>query len=81
MKYVTKPGIAIEAIQRLENNDDEIMNFIGDRGTISNGIISIATFQGVMIANKNDYVIKNNEGEFYPCKPSIFEDKYENAKD
>lgn len=30
-----------------------------------------------MLANKGDYIIKGVNGEFYPCKPDIFDKTYE----
>ena len=30
-----------------------------------------------MVANVGDYIIKGVNGEFYPCKPDIFEKTYE----
>lgn len=39
--------------------------------------ISIVTLEGVMKAMPNDWVIKGVKGEFYPCKPDIFEETYE----
>ena len=39
--------------------------------------ILIKTLEGNMEANKNDYIIKGVKGEFYPCKPDIFEMTYE----
>lgn len=30
-----------------------------------------------MTANIGDYIIKGIKGEFYPCKPDIFEETYE----
>jgi hypothetical protein len=30
-----------------------------------------------MLASKGDYIIKGVKGEFYPCKPDIFELTYE----
>lgn len=30
-----------------------------------------------MTANHGDYIIKGVHGEFYPCKPDIFEESYE----
>jgi hypothetical protein len=29
------------------------------------------------IASKGDFIIKGVKGEFYPCKPDIFESTYE----
>lgn len=37
----------------------------------------IPTLEGVMAANQGDYIIKGVKGEFYPCKPDIFEQTYE----
>ena len=39
--------------------------------------IEIPTLEGIMQANINDYIIKGVNGEFYPCKPDIFEKTYE----
>ena len=39
--------------------------------------IDIPTLEGVMKASPGDYIIKGVRGEFYPCKPDIFEDTYE----
>lgn len=41
------------------------------------GRISINTPEGIMTALKNDYIIKGIKGEFYPCKPDIFKETYE----
>lgn len=39
--------------------------------------ISIPTLEGTMTAQEGDYVIRGVQGEFYPCKPDIFEATYE----
>lgn len=41
--------------------------------------IHIKTLEGTMVANPGDWVIKGVQGEFYPCKPDIFEATYEPA--
>lgn len=33
-----------------------------------------------MKISENDYIIKGVHGEFYPCKPDIFEETYEPVK-
>ena len=33
-----------------------------------------------MGASINDYIIKGVNGEFYPCKPDIFDKTYESAQ-
>lgn len=37
----------------------------------------IPTLEGNMKANIGDYIIKGINGEFYPCKPDIFDKTYE----
>lgn len=39
--------------------------------------IEIKTLEGTMRAELGDYIIKGVKGEFYPCKPDIFEATYE----
>jgi hypothetical protein len=41
--------------------------------------IEIPTLEGVMTARLGDWIIKGVQGEFYPCKPGIFEQTYEPA--
>jgi len=78
MKYVKKP-VVIEAVQWLGSNFVEIDEFI----TIphetfpSQGLIKIPTLEGVMEAKEGDFIIRGIKGEFYPCKPDIFELTYE----
>lgn len=80
MKYVKKPVI-IEAIQ-VSNafpNFEEIEEFVGGDLEFRNGEIIIATLEGAMTAAPGDYIIKGIKGEFYPCKPDIFELTYSKA--
>jgi hypothetical protein len=37
----------------------------------------IETLEGNMRTKIGDYIIKGVAGEFYPCKPDIFEGTYE----
>jgi hypothetical protein len=37
----------------------------------------IDTLEGTMRAERGDWIIKGVKGEFYPCKPDIFEATYE----
>lgn len=46
--------------------------FFGERDTLT-----IKTLEGEHIASIGDYIIKGVKGEFYPCKPDIFELTYE----
>lgn len=40
-------------------------------------MLVIDTLEGQMTANPGDWIIRGVQGEFYPCKPSIFEATYE----
>ena len=42
--------------------------------------IQIPTLEGEMTASPGDFIIKGVNGEFYPCKPDIFEKTYEEVK-
>lgn len=80
MKYRKKP-VEIEAMQLTESNACDVLTFCNSCGDIvasnENGTISIKTLEGTMTANIGDYVIKGVAGEFYPCKPDIFEATYD----
>ena len=43
----------------------------------SNGKMIISTLEGLHWVDLGDYVIRGVAGEFYPCKPDIFEKTYE----
>jgi hypothetical protein len=40
-------------------------------------VIIIDTLEGAMAASPRDFVIRGVQGEFYPCKPDIFDATYE----
>jgi len=42
--------------------------------------IQIHTLEGVMTASVGDWIIRGVQGEFYPCKPDVFEATYEEIK-
>lgn len=39
--------------------------------------VLIPTPEGAMLAREHDWIIRGVQGEFYPCKPDIFESTYE----
>lgn len=43
--------------------------------------IEIKTLEGVMKADKGDWIIRGVKGELYPCKPDIFNLTYEETND
>ena len=81
-KYRKKPVI-IEASQ-FDGNIRSIDNFpISEVGKFKvsseNGqyYLIIPTLEGDMKAVAGDLIIKGVKGEYYPCKPDIFEQTYE----
>ena len=86
MKYRKKP-IEIEAIKFNGENAYEIMQWAHkDCPDEFNSIVRAAPFkdrlvirtlEGLMEAHGGDWIIKGIKGEFYPCKPDIFEATYE----
>ncbi|MEM8971345.1 MAG: hypothetical protein AAGD43_04680 [Pseudomonadota bacterium] len=44
---------------------------------VDGAVILIDTLEGQMKALPGDWIIKGVNGEFYPCKPDIFEKTYE----
>ncbi len=81
--FRTKP-VVVEAIQNKDDNQSDVSVFFGedpdDRFGYKSGIWSIITLEGVMDAHLGDWIIKGVAGEFYPCKPDIFEQTYELVK-
>lgn len=40
----------------------------------------VQTLEGPLVASNGDWIIRGVKGEFYPCKPDIFEATYEAVK-
>ena len=83
-KYRKKP-VVIDAWQLTkENVEVGIPDWINlDTVHIFDGGVlftEIVTLEGVMQASEGDYIIKGVQGEFYACKPDIFEQTYEVAE-
>jgi len=77
MRRYRKKPIEVEAIQWTGDNLDEITSFCDVTGTYWMGQIWIRTLEGGVWASVGDWIIKGVKGEFYPCKPDIFEQTYE----
>lgn len=90
MAKYRKIPIIVEAIRWNGINLDEIKEFVGKSliyeiiddawraGKSSPHVImKIKTLEGYMNVSINDFIIKGVNGEFYPCKPDIFEKTYE----
>jgi hypothetical protein len=88
-KYRKKP-VVIEAIEWTGNNLKEVIEFTGwhesakRRWTwneyedfVKAHGLKIFTLKGSHMATIGDMIIKGVQGEFYSCKPDIFEETYE----
>jgi len=75
-KFRKKP-VVIEALKWEGNNLSEIQAFYKVSNILAGDQIIINTLEGIMKANVGDWIIKGVTGEFYPCKPDIFEATYE----
>lgn len=88
-RFVKKP-VEVEAVQWTGQPDSayEIGLFMGateEKPLIHTpsadaewqGTLTIPTLEGDMTASVGDWIIKGVAGEFYPCKPDIFEATYE----
>jgi hypothetical protein len=81
MKYRKKPVI-IDAVQWRGNNFKEIELFTNSEVKYNMmGQEVIKTLEGDLFLTINDFIIKGIKGEFYPCKPDIFEKTYEAIKE
>ncbi len=82
MKFRKKP-VEIEAIKFDGWNWAECYQFMSNEPLIFPQVleerekIEIETLEGTMTASRGDWIIKGVNGEFYPCKPDIFEKTYE----
>lgn len=81
-KYRKKP-VVVEAVQYWrEENIHEVLDF-ANKGMfydLKTNEYYVKTLEGDMKVSKGDYIIKGVQGEFYPCKPDIFEQTYELVK-
>lgn len=75
MKIYRKKPVEVQAVQWNGENVDEVLEFC-EKARIKDDSIFIDTLEGTMEAKMGDYIIKGVKGEFYPCKPDIFEDTY-----
>lgn len=83
-RFVKRPVI-IEAMQVTDTHSArEACEWINRNGGsagewVTSPNVYIETLEGTMTAREGDWVIKGVKGEFYPCKPDIFEATYEPA--
>ena len=93
MKFRKKP-VVIDAIIWNGQNLSEVEAFCEGKARIelydaawkagATGVMAdvfIDTLEGTHHASPGDYIIKGVHGEFYPCKPNIFQKTYEKVNE
>lgn len=92
VKYRKKP-VTIEATQYTYPASDLLKGWLGNfcgteskrRHVGAKGELEVLTLEDGFdarvchVATEGDYIIKGVQGEFYPCKPDIFNMTYEEA--
>lgn len=80
MKFRKLP-VVVDAVQFTGDNWDELSEHFGDFEVDSVWVdgdnLVLVTLEGEMTAKVGDWIVRGVKGEFYPCKPDIFEQTYE----
>lgn len=82
-RYVKRP-VVIEALQWTGDNLNDILQFSSSCFSYERNkkmILAISTLEGTMTASIGDFIIKGIDGEYYACKPEIFEKTYEHVSE
>lgn len=83
MRYRKRP-VEVEAELFTDNNsaerivewaDGAVRAIYGRDGQVHH--LEVETMEGTMLAPPGWYIIKGVQGEFYPCKETVFEQTYE----
>jgi len=81
MAFYRKKPVTIEARQVDPLDYDGMCELVAWCGgvavDIGGHVVAIDTLEGRMYVDPGDWIIKGVKGEFYPCKPDIFEATYE----
>ena len=80
-----KRPVDIDAMQLDRDNAKDVCDWIQSRMPDASvwynadGAVGVDTLEGLMRVDIGDWVIRGVQGEFYPCKPDIFDATYEPA--
>ena len=70
-------GTPAGAISVFDTFDIQGGKFLPDYTNLACGTLLIPTLEGAHTASAGDWIIKGVNGEFYPCKPDIFDKTYD----
>jgi len=84
MRYRKRP-VVVEAVRWIGLNRQEIEDFCGNSADFQSwgdGIVSLVvnTHEGTRKALTGDFIVRDTNGEYYPCSHEIFKQKYECAE-
>lgn len=89
IKKFRKKPVEVSAIKWTGENLKEVIDFTGLHPTalkwtweeheqvVKEHGLKIFTLEGALMASIGDMIIRGVSGEFYPCKPDIFKETYE----
>ena len=88
MRFKKKP-VEVDAIQFITNNEpdsknmNELVSWVntnGGKASHNNTDVLVMTSKGELVVSVGSWIIKGVAGEFYPCKPEIFEQTYDKVE-
>jgi hypothetical protein len=83
MPLFTKRPVTVEAHQFTAESRERVADWCNGHTTWNTVFkqwnLEIPTLEGTMLANEGDWIIRGVRGEFYPCKPHIFDETYISA--
>jgi hypothetical protein len=84
MRQYRKKPVVIEAVQWFRHGDHPMVTpaTMEQAAGVTSGVSWktcgwVKTLEGGHVANPGDWIIKGVKGEYYPCKPDIFAETYE----
>ena len=88
MRRYRKRPVVIDALQFTRDSQVEMVKFTEGKlydikiPRCIDGVMTatVSTLEGTYTVTENDYVIRGVQGEYYPCKPDIFYETYEEVK-
>lgn len=82
LKFRKKP-VVIEAVQYRDSmrKEDKLPEGVQIVSFAGGDFPAVQTLEGVMRVSDGDWIIRGVKGEYYPCKPDIFEATYEPVGD
>lgn len=77
MRYRKRPVVIEAVVWNGKISSISHLNIPECSQALGSDVLRIQTLEGSMTAQVGDYIIRGVKGEFYPCKPDIFEATYE----